>query len=103
LSFYLTRKAKADLQSISRYTVTKWGISQRNNYLTQIDRSFHDLSEASDLGRPCDYIRKGYRKYQVGKHLIFYRNVGSDEIEIVRVLHERMDVTAYLGGFRERE
>ena len=98
MSFYLTHKAKADLQSIGRYTAIKWGINQRNIYLTQIDRCFHDLSDSPDLGRVCDFIRKGYRKYKVGKHLIFYRHAGADQIEIVRILHERMDVKIHLSG-----
>jgi toxin ParE1/3/4 len=42
------------------------------------------------LGRACDDIRPGYRRYAEGSHIIFYREVRSD-IEIVRVLHGRMD------------
>jgi toxin ParE1/3/4 len=42
----------------------------------------------------CDDIRPGYCKYQVGRHLIFYRQV-SDGLEIVRVLHDRMDVETH--------
>ena len=98
MSFYLTRKAKADLKSIARYTAQKWGVNQRNIYLTQMDRTFHDLSNMPDLGRRCDYIREGYRKCKVGKHIIFYRDAGPEEIEIVRVLHERMDIETQLGN-----
>ena len=92
MTFSLTRKAKADLKSIARYTQRQWGVQQRNTYLAQIDAAFHDLSNAPDKGRKCDYIRHGYRKYKVGKHNIFYRNIDTEEIEIVRVLHERMDI-----------
>jgi toxin ParE1/3/4 len=42
----------------------------------------------------CDDIRPGYCKYHVGRHLIFYRQV-SDGLEIVRVLHDRMDVETH--------
>ena len=41
-------------------------------------------------GEACDDIRPGYRRYLAGSHLIFFRVV-SDDIEVVRVLHQRMD------------
>ncbi len=44
---------------------------------------------------PCDEIRQGYRKYYQGRHVIFYRQAGED-IEIIRILHERMDIEARL-------
>ena len=92
MNFYLTRKAKADLKSIARYTQKQWGVHQRNIYLSQVDGAFHDLSEMPGKGRKCDHIRAGYWKYKVGKHFIFYRSINKKEIEIVRILHERMDI-----------
>jgi toxin ParE1/3/4 len=96
--FVLTKAAKADLISIGRYTQDKWGVEQRNRYLTMLDRSFHDLAGNPLMGRDCGNISPGYRKHQVGKHLVFYRQRASDLIEIVRILHERMDVEARLSG-----
>lgn len=94
-SFRLTAKARDDLKSIGRYTQQRWGRKQRNNYLAQLDESFHVLARDPHKGRPCNDIREGYHKYRVGRHLIVYRESG-DGIEIVRVLHERMDVEAHL-------
>jgi toxin ParE1/3/4 len=37
----------------------------------------------------------GYRVYHVGQHLIFYRQK-STGIEIIRILHDRMDVETHL-------
>jgi toxin ParE1/3/4 len=93
--FFLTQKAKNDLKNIARYTESEWGREQRNFYLKQIDESFQLLSETPDIGLNCDYIREGYRKYRTGRHFVFYRLVG-DEIEIARVLHERMNVEVHL-------
>lgn len=92
-NFHLTELAKQDLRSIGRYTQTKWGREQRNIYLTQIDASFHLLVMQPQLGQPCDELRLGYRKYPVGRHLIFYRQ-SSTGLEIIRILHNRMDVEA---------
>jgi toxin ParE1/3/4 len=34
-------------------------------------------------------------KYYVGRHVIFYRQAGPD-IDIIRILHERMDLDSRL-------
>lgn len=94
--FTLTGKAKADLKSIARYTQQKWGKEQRGIYLKQYDMAFHMLAENSEAGAACDYIKVGYRKIPSGSHIIFYRSTSNDGIEIVRILHKRMDVKKQL-------
>ncbi|NIV43228.1 MAG: type II toxin-antitoxin system RelE/ParE family toxin [Candidatus Dadabacteria bacterium] len=91
-SFFLTKKAKADLIDIALYTETTWNREQRNEYLKELDDAFHDLTKMPHKGSKCDYIREGYRKFPIGKHLIFYRQVEDNNIEIVRILHGSMDV-----------
>ena len=90
--FSLTKKAKNDLIDIAHYTESTWGKDQRNQYLKEMDKAFYDIAKMPEKGRNCDYIRLGYRKYGVGKHLIFYRQADNNSIEIVRILHGRMDV-----------
>lgn len=82
--------------SIGRYTRKQWGKAQQIRYLTQFDSAFHDLADKPDIGRACDDIRKGYFKYGVGKHVIFYRHTEKSQIEIVRILHGRMDIEQHL-------
>ena len=93
VNFQLTELAKQDLRSIGRYTQTTWGREQRNIYLAKIDAAFQLLTMEPQLGKSCDDLRAGYRKYPVGKHLIFYRQ-SANSLEIIRILHERMDITA---------
>lgn len=95
-TFILTQKAKDDLLAIGRYTRKQWGKAQQSPYLTQLDSAFHDLADKPGLGRACDDIREGYFKYGVGKHVIFYRHSGTERIEIVRILHGRMDIEQHL-------
>lgn len=94
--FSLTNAAKSDLKSIGRYTQETWGVEQRNRYLTLLDQSFHALAVNPLLGRGCGDIKPGYRKLPIGKHFVFYRQKEPDLIEIVRVLHERMDSESHL-------
>jgi toxin ParE1/3/4 len=91
-TFALTNKAKADLKSIAIYTQRKWGKSQRGIYLKQFDDAFHLLVETPDVDAICDFIKLGYRKFPNISHVIFYRVINNTEIEIIRILHKRMDV-----------
>ena len=95
--FFLTKKAKSDLKNIARYTEAEWGRKQRDFYLKQLDESFHTLSKSPNIGVDYAYVRDGYRQLQVGRHFVFYRPLASEgDIEIVRILHERMNVEIHL-------
>jgi toxin ParE1/3/4 len=94
-TFRLSAKSFEDLKSIARFTLKSWGREQRNIYLSKLDESFHILAEQPHIGNARDDIRKGYRVYHVGRHLIFYRQK-STAIEIIRILHDRMDVEIHL-------
>jgi toxin ParE1/3/4 len=91
-TFTLTHKAKSDLKSIAAYTQRKWGKEQRRIYLKQFDDAFHLLAETPNAGTKCDFIKKGYQKFTNISHVIFYRKINNFHIEIVRILHKRMDV-----------
>ena len=95
--FHLSAKSLEDLKSIGRFTLNSWGREQRNIYLSKLDESFHILAEQPHLGNARDDIREGYRVYHVGRHLIFYRQK-TTAIEIIRILHDRMDVETHLRG-----
>jgi toxin ParE1/3/4 len=90
-TFQLTNQAKYDLKAIATHTQRKWGAAQRRTYLRQFDDAFHLLAENPDIGITGDYIKLGYRKFPVASHLVFYRLSSDTQIEIVRVLHKRMD------------
>ena len=88
--FYLRPKARKDLEDIWSYTYETWGKDQADSYIHDLDSGFRALAVNPKKGRPCDDIREGYRKHFVGKHIIFYR-MAKKGIEIVRILHQRMD------------
>ncbi|MBV8614649.1 MAG: type II toxin-antitoxin system RelE/ParE family toxin [Acetobacteraceae bacterium] len=55
------------------------------------------LADGSRQGRPIDAIRPGYRKLAVASHLLlFYRVTVAGVIDVVRILHQRMDAAAHL-------
>jgi len=94
--FRITRKAREDLIGIARYTEMTWGREQRRLYLKQLDAAFHAVAENPDIGRRCDEIRLGYFKYRQDSHVIFYQLGLETAVEIIRVLHKRMDTGLHL-------
>jgi toxin ParE1/3/4 len=94
--FDLTKAALADLMSIARFTQARWGTRQRKIYLKEVDLVFRALAKNPPMGRVCDEIRKGYRKFPHRGHVIYYKLVGEEELLIVRVLHMTMDVDSNL-------
>lgn len=96
-SLQLTNKAKSDLKDIALFTSRRWGREQRNAYLKQFDEAFWLLAENPDIGKTCDEIRAGYRKFPQGSHVIFYQQIGSQNIQIIRILHKSMDVNPAFG------
>ena len=91
-AFKVTRKAQADLIAIGRFTLKEWGTLQRNNYLLQLDHCFSQLSQHPPIGSACHFIAAAYRKFPQGSPPIFYKRGPKGIVEIIRVLHESMDV-----------
>ena len=95
-SFELTIKAKADLKNIAQYSDRKWGKSKRNNYIKQLDDCFHLLAEKPNLGFKIDFIHKGYMKFPQNSHMIFFKQITNSRIQIIRILHHKMDVKIHI-------
>ena len=91
-AFELTRKAKEDLRKIARFTEKRWGREQRFLYIKQFDDVFHLLAETPSVGKQCDFIKEGYRRFPQSSHIIFYREGKKSKIIIIRILHKNMDV-----------
>ncbi len=88
--FVLTPRAKADVEDIWDYTADGWGLDQAETYTRQLWSDIAAVADRPSLGRECSEVRRGYRKYPSGSHVLFYR-LTTDGIDIVRILHERMD------------
>jgi len=94
--FRLSVAADADLRKIAEYTLQYWGRPQRDAYITELFGAFSRLAKTPQIATTADNVREGYRKFPQGSHVIFFRNSDSHSIEIIRVLHKRMDADAQL-------
>jgi toxin ParE1/3/4 len=91
----LSPRAQRDLEKIWDDTQERWGIDQAERYTRQIWENIRSLAARPSLGRACPELRAGYYKYRSGVHIVFYRLTDSG-IDIVRILHERMDLERHL-------
>ena len=91
-TFELTREAKEDLRKIARFTEKRWGRDQRFLYIKQFDDVFNLLAKTPSVGKKCDYIKNGYRKFPQSSHIIFYVEDTNGSIIVIRILHKSMDV-----------
>ena len=88
-AYRVARLAESDLKSIIRYTMKTWGRAQTIKYKQGLQDCFQLLADNPSIGRACDSIRPGLRRFEHGKHVVFYLSQ-SGEVLIARVLHQQM-------------
>jgi toxin ParE1/3/4 len=93
--YRLTPEAARDMETIWLYTLKEWGLEQANRYTDELTEAFGQLAANPKMATRCDRIRKGYRRSQVGRHGIYFRQIDYG-IVVVRVLHDRMLSTLHL-------
>jgi len=89
--YQLTPSAKNDLQEIVRYTTKSWGVNQAKKYLKELRRAFGTIAQTPKIGRSREELAPELRSFQVGNHIIFYKEskVG---INVARILHSKRDI-----------
>jgi toxin ParE1/3/4 len=92
MNYKLSKEAQNDLEQIWLYTLENWSIDQADRYLNLLIDEMEYLCLKPNSGFNFDHIRIGYWRTKVKSHFIFYRINQSSELEIIRILHERMDV-----------
>jgi toxin ParE1/3/4 len=93
MRYKLSVKALEDIESIWLYTFENWSLEQADRYLNLIFDEIEYLCDYPNSGKDFSHVRKNYHCAKVKSHLIFYRlNEKQSEIEVIRVLHQRMDI-----------
>lgn len=88
-------RARQDIEEIWDYTVEHWGQRQAEIYLRLIRTAAEAIASDPKRGRTCDDVRPGYRRYEVGSHVLFYR-MATKHVIVIRILHQRMDVERHI-------
>jgi toxin ParE1/3/4 len=90
--YILSNKAVEDLSRLWEYTYEVWSESQADQYYELLISSFEEIVQNPELGKNYAEIDSTILGLRVGKHIVFYRLVKAIDIEIVRILHQRMDL-----------
>ena len=94
--FHLSKEAVEDLDSIWLYTLETWSEDQADFYYHELVKACQDIANRPTyLDKEYQEIMPGLYGHHIYKHLIFYILV-EDGVEIVRILHERMDFERHL-------
>jgi len=88
----LRQQAIDDLNDIWYYTFQKWSEKQADKYYATIKMACNGIGRNPNIGNEYEGISRNLLGLKSGKHIIFYQLISSDRIEIIRILHERMDL-----------
>ncbi len=91
-NYIISEKALDDINNIWKYTAKKWSVEQANRYYNLLIDEIEYVANNFETARDFGYVRKFYKYSKVKSHLIFFKLNKRNEIEVIRVLHERMDI-----------
>jgi toxin ParE1/3/4 len=87
--------AETDLSNIWQASAAQWGIGQADSYIDGLFAVFDLLAEYPELARERTAFSPPVRVHPAGSHLVIYR-LEDQTVEIIRVLHSRQNLAAYL-------
>ena len=90
--YELTNKAVEDLSKIWDYTFEVWSEKQADKYYEMLISNCQEIAESPNLGKNYDEITQNLLGIKANRHIIFYRKITENYVEITRILHERMDL-----------
>lgn len=90
--YYLTNKAVDDLATIWDYTYDEWSESQADKYYLLLLNSCQEIAENPSLGKKYDNVTEKLLGFKSNQHIIFYQIISNKEVEIIRILHVRVDL-----------
>ena len=94
--YILTKRAIKDLTKIWNYTFDTWSENQADKYYDELLKSCQMLAENPEKGRNYSQLIPNLKGAKINRHIVFYREVSENIIEIERVLHEQMDLKTRL-------
>lgn len=93
MRYRISEKAIEDIETIWLSTLENWSVEQADRYVNLIFDELEYLAHHPIVGKDIGHTRTGYRFSKVKSHLVFYKTFEGEEIiEIIRVLHQRMDI-----------
>jgi toxin ParE1/3/4 len=96
LEIKISSEVFLDLEKIWLYTLEKWSKEQADRYYKLIIDEFNFLRTNYNTGKSAEQIRSGYRVSFVKSHLVFYKIKNQQKLEIIRILHQSVNIDDWL-------
>lgn len=90
--YRISAKAIEDIEKIWEYTRDIGSVEQADRYYNLIIDEIEYIAQNFESGKSMEHIKKGYRASKVKSHLVFYKIFDENTIEVIRILHQRMDI-----------
>lgn len=90
--FSITQAALRDLREIAIYTRKTWGKEQEAAYIKGLFSFFERVARKETQTRNLSSLVPGCFACNVSHHLIVFRWLDDGRPEIIRILHEKMDI-----------
>ncbi len=96
LVLHISPAALSDLEEIWIYTLKKWSKEQADRHYSLLIDEIEFLQSNYYTGKSAEYIRPGYRVSFVKSHIIFYKIVDDQKLEVIRILHQSVNIDKWL-------
>ena len=93
--YQLSRRARADLESIWLYGFETWSLKQAETYAAGLYDCFDLIGDMPGIGRKAFHLRPRLLRFEHESHTIFYTVKGKKPF-ITRILHAKMDCERHL-------
>ncbi|WP_312762639.1 type II toxin-antitoxin system RelE/ParE family toxin [Epilithonimonas sp.] len=90
--YFFTNKAVEDLSNIYEYTFHFWSENQADKYYEELISFCQMLSENPNIGKNYNEIASNIFGFLANRHIIFYRILYINKIEITRIIGANMDL-----------
>jgi toxin ParE1/3/4 len=115
--FRVSKLAQSDLARILATSKSRWGLEGRRRYAALIEAAMRQVADEPEgaATRDRNALHSGTRslhlrhvrassseKVKNPAHILYYRSIRPEVVEIIRVLHERMDPSRHIGVIRQK-
>jgi toxin ParE1/3/4 len=102
----LSAAAELDFANILDWTTDNFGVQQSQIYRGALVQTIKELAAGPDVvgSKALDEIVRGLRTLHIarrgrrGSHFLIYRATAERTIEIVRILHDKMDIQRHVSS-----
>lgn len=91
----LRPRARQDIEQIWSYSLDNFGEQRATEYIEAIRAAFKLLQQNPGLARGAEGGRPNLMKFRVGSHILYF-HATVQSIDVVRILHGRMDFPRHL-------